>query len=167
MAREETAAELVSDEFGVNRPTRGNSVNLCSSSSGNGNASESTRHFPCGPLNPVPFHTVHGANIRLSNDRTVAIRDEAEYSQGYIFTSRPLTCNEWLVVKVLQNTQGFMGSLAFGLTSCDPGKLSPEDLPDDCNHLLDRMEYWVVIKEIANSPKPGDELSFAITNSGK
>ena len=54
----------------------------------------------------------------------------------------------------------YSGSLAFGLTSCDPATLDPADLPEDSDCLLDRPEYWVVSKDVANTPDTGDELSF-------
>ena len=60
-----------------------------------------------------------------------------------------------------------MGALALGLTSCDPARLSVEDLPDDSDLLLDRPEYWVVSKDVASSPQPGDEIAFTVTHFGE
>lgn len=61
----------------------------------------------------------------------------------------------------------YLGALALGLTSCDPATLSPAELPDDSDLLLDRLEYWVVSKDVANCPQRGDELAFCITHAGK
>jgi len=134
---------------------------------GNDNLSQQSSFYPGTYFAPLPFHQMHGSNIRLTNDRLVATRTESEYSQGYVFTARPLSCGERIVVKVLHNSTDYLGSMAFGLTTCDPARLTPADLPDDCNQLIDRMEYWVVIKDVANCPKPGDELSFSITRTGE
>merc|ERR1712008_408025 len=60
-----------------------------------------------------------------------------------------------------------IGSLAFGLTNCDPGTFDASLLPEDCDLLLDRPEYWVVSKDVASSPQPGDELAFALTHQGE
>lgn len=61
----------------------------------------------------------------------------------------------------------YLGALALGLTSCDPATLNPLDLPDDSDLLLDRPEYWVVSKDVANCPQRGDELAFCITHQGR
>ena len=48
-----------------------------------------------------------------------------------------------------------IGSLAFGLTNTDPGTFDASLLPEDSDLLLDRPEYWVVSKDVANSPAQG------------
>ncbi|XP_049833291.1 protein neuralized isoform X2 [Schistocerca gregaria] len=118
-------------------------------------------------LSPLPFHRTRGRNIRLSNDRCIATRSDAEFSLGYVFTSRPVHLGEKIVIQVLATQSLYVGSLAFGLTSCDPATLQPADLPDDSDLLLDRPEYWVVSKYVVNSPQRGEELSFCITHSGE
>jgi hypothetical protein len=42
---------------------------------------------------PLRFHQVHGENIRLSNDRTVARRVES-FCKGITFSNRPVKPNE-------------------------------------------------------------------------
>lgn len=118
-------------------------------------------------LNPVAFHRTRGRNIVFSADGMVATRDRTEFSQGYVFSARPLCAGEKLIVQVLRTDPMYSGALAFGLTSCNPGTLSPHDLPDDSDDLLDRPEYWVVSKDIASRPVNGDELIFSITLSGE
>ncbi|XP_015116963.1 protein neuralized isoform X2 [Diachasma alloeum] len=116
---------------------------------------------------PLPFHPVRGRNIRFSNQQCVATRSDTEFCHGYAFTSRPLLLGERLVVQVLSTEPMYVGALALGLTSCDPSRLSPEDLPDDSDLLLDRPEYWVVSKDVASSPQPGDEIAFTVTHYGE
>ncbi|KAK3853856.1 hypothetical protein Pcinc_039625 [Petrolisthes cinctipes] len=116
---------------------------------------------------PLPFHRVRGRNVRMNNDRTVAARTETEYSHGYVFTARPLRPGERLVVQVLHTEAMYVGALAFGLTAANPAGLEPSDLPEDCDLLLDRPEYWVVSKDVAASPQPGDELAFALSHHGE
>lgn len=96
----------------------------------------------------------------------MAERSENHYSQGYVFTGRNLKINEKLIIQILTTDQFYSGSLTFGLTVCTPDKLSPYDLPDDANQLLDRPEYWIVAKNVANNPSAGDEISFEITSNG-
>lgn len=60
----------------------------------------------------------------------------------------------------------YTGSMAFGLTCCDPINLQGSALPVDSDDLLERPEYWVGIKDVAAQPKISDELSFWITEKG-
>lgn len=96
----------------------------------------------------------------------MATRTDTEFCHGYAFTSRPLLLGERLVVQILSTEPMYVGALALGLTSCDPARLTAEDLPDDSDLLLDRPEYWVVSKDVASSPQPGDEIAFTVTHYG-
>lgn len=116
---------------------------------------------------PLTFHNVCGRNVRISSDHVVATRTKDEYCNAYVFTSRPLRCGEKVVLLVQGIDRQFIGGLAFGFTSCDPSTLKPEDLPDDSDLLLDRLEYWVVNKDVCRSPEMEDELSFHLTNEGE
>lgn len=118
-------------------------------------------------LEVVPFHRLRGMKIRLSNDHCVAERDDCQYSQGYVFMSRSLRRNERLMIQITGSKTAVTGSLAFGLTTCDPSTLSSRDLPSDPHLLLDRPEYWVVVKNVASNPASGDLLTFYITSSGQ
>lgn len=72
-----------------------------------------------------------------------------------------------LVVQILSTEPAYAGSLAIGLTSCDPATLRPTDLPDDAEQLLDRPEYWVVRRDAANGLRRGDELAVTLTLDGE
>ncbi|MCP9265950.1 hypothetical protein DINM_021381 [Dirofilaria immitis] len=104
---------------------------------------------------PLTFHTVRGKHVALTHAYTVAERHAGEYACGYVFTSRPLALNEKIVVQVLDVESAYTGSMAFGLTCCDPVNLQ------------ERPEYWVGIKDVAAQPKINDELSFWITEKGE
>lgn len=99
--------------------------------------------------------------------RTVAERSDNHYCQGYVFSQRPLKIGEKLVIQILQTDELYTGSLAFGLTTCNPANLNGYDLPEDPHMLLDRPEYWIVIKDVANDPTAGDELAFKLTEQGQ
>lgn len=149
------------------------------------------------------FHNaVKGVNISLEGDDTVACRKHGEYYLGYVFTERPIKIDEkiaimvdndiyfiqynfWMI-QVLQVEDAFSGSLAFGLTSCDPNNGKQQNLfyfiyfffvyinflvpssrlPVDSDELLERPEYWVCIKDVGAMPTSGDRLSFVVDNSG-
>ena len=119
-------------------------------------------------FNPMSFHSTKGANVSFADhNRTVATRSINEYSKGYVFTGRPLAVNEKMVVQVLAVEPHYVGAMSFGVTSSNPSNLSSVDLPEDCDELLDRSEYWVVCKDVAASPKAGDELSFTFSSCGQ
>lgn len=119
------------------------------------------------PLVPLSLHRTKGRNVQFINDRGVAARIEAEFCQGYVFTARPMRPGQTIVVQILSTETAYAGSLAIGLTSCDPGSLRPCDLPDDAEQLLDRPEYWVVRRDAANGLRRGDELAVTLTVDGE
>lgn len=118
-------------------------------------------------LVPILFHQTTGRNIILSHDRRIATRVDTEFSQGYVFTGRPLRIGEKIIIKILRTEHKYVSALALGLTSCDPATLQSNDLPDDSDMLLDRPEYWVVSKDVASTPIVGDEIMFCVTHSGE
>ncbi|XP_067656898.1 protein neuralized-like isoform X1 [Haliotis asinina] len=115
----------------------------------------------------MTFHDNRGKNIRLTADKTIACRLRDEYCNAYVFTSCPLRCGEKVVIQILGIDRSYVGGLAFGMTACDPNRISTDDLPDDSDLLLDRPEYWVVNKDVCRTPDIGDELSFFLTNEGE
>lgn len=125
------------------------------------------RYYNHTAFSALPFHRVCGRNVIMNSERTVATRAETEYSHGYVFSSRPIRPGERMVVQVLQTEAMYVGALAMGLTAANPAGLEPADLPEDCDLLLDRPEYWVVSKDVASTPQPGDELAFALTLQGE
>lgn len=119
-------------------------------------------------FNPMSFHSSKGENITFTDhNRTIAHRNIHEYSKGYVFSGRTLAVNEKLVVQVLAIEPHYVGAMSFGVTSADPSNLRSWDLPEDCDELLDRSEYWVVCKDVAAAPKAGDELAFTFSPNGQ
>uniref|UniRef100_A0A915D3T9 NHR domain-containing protein n=1 Tax=Ditylenchus dipsaci TaxID=166011 RepID=A0A915D3T9_9BILA len=141
-----------------------NSANIRPSSTGH---STRTSPFSYASTRLLRFHTVHGVNISLHGDDTIASRKHGEYYLGYVFTERPLKIGEKLAVVILQVEDAFSGSLAFGLTSCDPTQVPASRLPVDSDELLERPEYWVCIKDVGAMPAVGDKLCFHIDSSGQ
>jgi protein neuralized len=86
--------------------------------------------------------------------------------QGYVFSSTTIKPGDRILVQILATEDAYIGSIAFGLTNCDPASIDTEDLPEDSDLLLDRPEYWVVSKDVANCPGVGDELSFQVNLDG-
>lgn len=103
----------------------------------------------------------------VGGNRSVAMRSDTEFCQGYVFTARPLQIAERVVVQILTTEPMFKGCLGLGLTSCDPSTLTTADLPDDSNFLLDRPEYWVLSRDFSRNLTKGDEVSFCIAANGE
>ena len=66
--------------------------------------------------------------------------------------------------------------LTFGMTSCDPSALRSIDnggkevLPADPDELMDRSEYWIVVKNLlsgTSNSDEGDVLTFQLIDSGE
>lgn len=118
------------------------------------------------PFRSMTFHRNVGKNVQLDTSNKLAGRLAEEFAQGYVFSCNPVVPGQRMVVQVLSTEESYIGSLAFGLTSCDPDSLEVNQLPEDSDLLLDRPEYWVVSKDVANSPSVGDELSFTLNHDG-
>jgi protein neuralized len=118
-------------------------------------------------LTALPFHQTKGKHVRLSHERYVATRIPSEFCQGYVFTPRPVVLGEQMIVHILKINELYGGTLALGLTSCDPATLQLSDLPDDSDLLLDRPEYWIVSKDVASMVQRGDEIKFCVTVNGE
>lgn len=116
----------------------------------------------------MQWHKLEGKNIKiLDPSRTIACRSPDEFCNGYVFSSKPLKCGEKVVLQVLGIDRTYVGGLAVGFTTCSPDSVTQSELPDDADLLLDRMEYWVVNKDVYRSPEIGDELCFHLTNEGE
>lgn len=97
----------------------------------------------------------------------VGTRLSTAFFQGYTFTKRPLEIGEKYVVQITKTSPLYVGSLSFGVTCCNPNNIAIGELPDDPNQLVDRPEYWVMSRNVAEETKPGDVLMFSINNNGK
>ncbi|XP_050420900.1 protein neuralized isoform X2 [Adelges cooleyi] len=97
----------------------------------------------------------------------VGTRLSTAFFQGYTFTKRPLIIGEKYVVQITKTSQLYVGSLSFGVTCCDPNSIGIGELPDDPNQLVDRPEYWVMSRNVAEDTKPGDVLVFSVNHNGE
>lgn len=96
----------------------------------------------------------------------VGTRLSTAFFQGYTFTKRPLQIGDKYLVQITKTSHLYVGSLSFGVTCCDPNSIGIGELPDDPNQLVDRREYWVMSRNVAEDTKPGDVLVFSINNNG-
>ncbi|VVC36220.1 Hypothetical protein CINCED_3A011791 [Cinara cedri] len=97
----------------------------------------------------------------------VGTRLSTAFFQGYTFTKQPLQIGDKYLVQITKTSQLYVGSLSFGVTCCDPNSIGIGELPDDPNQLVDRREYWVMSRNVAEDTKPGDVLVFSVNNNGE
>jgi len=69
--------------------------------------------------------------------------------------------------QIVQTESIYVGGMGFGFTTCNPASLASADLPDDADVLIDRPEYWVISKDVANGPQLGDEIEFHLAHNGE
>jgi len=143
-----------------------NTLNLNNLTINNDHLTVPLRFNSMSTFRPLTFHQTTGMNICLGMSRSLAWRHDDEYSNGYVFTGENISVGERIVVQIISTENMYIGSLAFGLTSCDPSSVDTDGLPEDSDMLLDRPEYWIVSKDVANNPSVGDELSFLVNDDG-
>ena len=122
---------------------------------------------PVGPVAlPYSFHQKLGVNAVRVSDWEIS-RKENEFDRAYCFLNRPIRIDEIIAIQIQATEPLFGGALGFGMTSCNPDHINPTSLPVDADLLLERSEYWVVIKDVAVSPSLGDILQFQIKSDGR
>lgn len=96
-----------------------------------------------GPNNlpPLQFHSVHGDNIRISRDGTLARRFES-FCRAITFSARPVRINERICVKFAEISNNWNGGIRFGFTSNDPVTLEGTLPKYACPDLTNRPGFW-------------------------
>lgn len=96
-----------------------------------------------GPNNlpPLQFHQVHGDNIRICRDGTMAKRYES-FCKGVTFSARPVKINERVYVKFSEISNNWSGVIRFGFTYNDPATLRNSLPKYACPDLTNRPGYW-------------------------
>ncbi|KAM7360682.1 E3 ubiquitin-protein ligase neur isoform 2-T2 [Cochliomyia hominivorax] len=96
-----------------------------------------------GPNNlpPLQFHHVHGDNIRISRDGSLARRFES-FCRAITFSARPVRINERICVKFAEISNNWNGGIRFGFTSNDPSTLEGTLPKYACPDLTNRPGFW-------------------------
>ncbi|KAF8790750.1 protein neuralized-like [Argiope bruennichi] len=117
-------------------------------------------------LKHLSFHYVHGKNVSLKVNRTVASRKCGVNSLAYVFTECSMKLEEKIYIKISRTNSKYNGNLLYGITSCNPSSLNIHVLPENTDDLLDRPEYWVVRND-TNSYEAGDVIVYSISTEGQ
>ncbi|KAJ0169775.1 hypothetical protein K1T71_014381 [Dendrolimus kikuchii] len=115
---------------------------------------------------PLPLHKIKGTNVQ-TNEFGEAARLDSEIKHGYVFIAHLLKLSYTIHIQILQTETAYSGSLAIGITTCNPDNLNPSDLPEDPRLLLRRPEYCVVSSDVASGMKRGDYLEVTLMTSGE
>lgn len=68
---------------------------------------------------PLRFHHVHGRYVSINQHGTIARRTTG-FSNGIVFSNRPIKVNEKVYVKVVDLFKNWDGVLRFGFTKYNP-----------------------------------------------
>ena len=78
-------------------------------------------------VEPLFFHRVHGEQIRLTENQTLATRDRL--NNTLVFTNRPVLPSEVVQFRIEEISTDYYGLIRIGLTTIDPASLTNETLP--------------------------------------
>ncbi|XP_077437656.1 E3 ubiquitin-protein ligase NEURL1-like isoform X2 [Vanacampus margaritifer] len=111
----------------------------------------------------LQVHYVHGVHVRLLDPHTVETVQHQGPDRTLVFTSRPLQHGE-IVSAVLQSDGP--AQLSYGVTTCDPAMLKPQEMPSDLAWLQDRLEFWA-LDRLSAALMDEDVLSFEVSAAGE
>lgn len=116
-------------------------------------------------LEPVVFHEICGANVRLAEEGRLAQR-VGDFCKGVTFSSRPVYLSERLFLRVKESCTQWSGSLRLGFTSNDPA-LSQGTLPSSSYpHLKNSPGNWVKVLDESYA-KVDNLIHFCVNDMGE
>uniref|UniRef100_A0A914XS96 NHR domain-containing protein n=1 Tax=Panagrolaimus superbus TaxID=310955 RepID=A0A914XS96_9BILA len=114
----------------------------------------------------IKFHTVHGSNITLSDNRLLARRRQNVFCKGLVFSDRPIEIDEIVCIRLTEVCNSWSGVLRFGVTNVDPASFRDIELPKfACPDLTAKTGYWA--KALADRYSiQGSVLHFHLSTLG-
>ena len=107
---------------------------------------------------------MHGDNIRISREGTVAKRYES-FCKGITFSARPVRVNERVCVKFLDISNNWSGVIRFGFTCNDPASLRGNLPKYACPDLTNKPGFWAKALNERYCYR-GNVLFYYVTPSG-
>ncbi|KHJ42743.1 zinc finger, C3HC4 type [Trichuris suis] len=118
-----------------------------------------------GPDQPLSFHRVHGSNIRLYSNGSIARREQS-FCKALSFSSRPIRRNEKFGFRIIECDDEWSGALRIGITNLNPLDIR-NDLPKyACPDLINTQRSWA--KGVGERYcKKGNYFTFSVNASGE
>lgn len=123
----------------------------------------SNRNPPLSISEPLRFHTIHGDEIRLSENNTRAARNRL--SNNLIFTNRPVLPNEIIQLYVEDVSDAYQGLIRAGFTTIDPATFTPQTLPKSIP-ANDNREWFVPVPLRSNNVQKNKSIRLKYTAEG-
>merc|ERR1711953_188325 len=115
------------------------------------------------PAQPLEFHPVHGDNVMLSANNTIAARVES-FCKAIVFTHRPVRVNEKIFIRFVDKAESWSGSIRFGFSALDP-RLLAGNLPKyACPDLTNKSGFWA--KALSEKFADKDSVMYYYVSSG-
>lgn len=106
---------------------------------------------------PLRFHDVHGDNVKLEKNKTVACRPEG-FCKGIAFSHRPIKVREPVYIKFVDISSNWSGALRIGFTMNDPNTMKSKLPLYACPNLTSLEGNWV--KAIAERMAKKDSILY-------
>lgn len=112
------------------------------------------------------FHLTHGSAVVLTEGQTLASRNIDTFCNGIVFSDQPVVLGQKLCVE-LGCTTTWSAGIRVGVTSVNPARLDPSELPRFAYPDLAHKEgFWVrAVNE--NHLSPGCRLTVYLTKHGQ
>lgn len=107
--------------------------------------------------NAIRFHDVHGDNVKLEKNKTVASRPEG-FCKGIAFSHRPIKVREPVYIKFVNISSNWSGALRIGFTTNDPNTMKSKLPLYACPNLTSMSGNWV--KAIAERMAKKDSILY-------
>lgn len=78
----------------------------------------------------IAFHSIHGPNISLLHNRTIARKMNGEDKNGVCYMSRPMEFGENVYIHITETFAKWSSSMDFGLTNTNPATTTNVRRPD-------------------------------------
>ncbi|CAG7733667.1 unnamed protein product [Allacma fusca] len=92
-------------------------------------------------LPPLLFNAIHGENINITDNGTVA-RRVSSFCKAIVFSDRPVKIHEKVCLKFLEVSTNWSGVLRFGFTNNDPSTLRSSLPRYACPDLTAKSGFW-------------------------
>ncbi|GFS49950.1 protein neuralized [Nephila pilipes] len=106
---------------------------------------------------PLHFHQIHGENVKLLKNGTVACRSDG-FCKGIAFSNRPVMVGEPIYIRFLEISSNWSGALRIGFTMNDPATMKSKLPRYACPDLTSMQGNWA--KAIAERMAKKDSILY-------